>query len=127
MEWLRGLKYCCLGDLQAYLEKEYKVVFSSNQSYYALFKEAKISWKKSQKKNPSKDEELVKEKKKEIKKKLEEWKEEINAERLTVFMIDECHLLWGDVEGYLWGRTDKRIEIPIVNQKEKKRKVIMEL
>jgi len=63
MEWLRGLNYCRLGDLQAYLEKEYKVVFSSNQSYYALFKEAKISWKKSQKKNPSKDEALVKEKK----------------------------------------------------------------
>jgi putative transposase len=120
IEWLRGLDYCRLGDLQGYLEKEYKIVFSSNQSYYALFKEAKISWKKSQKKNPSKDEELVKEKKKEIKKKLEEWKKEINAERLTVFMIDECHLLWGDVEGYLWGRTDKRIEIPIVNQKEKK-------
>jgi len=119
IEWLRRPKYCRLGDLQIYIEKEYKVSFKSNQSYYDLFKKAKISWKKSQKKNPLKDEELVKEKKKEIKKKLEEWKEEINEEKLTVFMIDECHLLWGDVEGYLWGRTDRRVEIPIVNQKEK--------
>jgi putative transposase len=74
---------------------------------------------KISKKESFKNENLVKEKKEEIKKKLEEWKEEINAERLTVFMIDECHLLWGDVEGYLWGRTDIRVEIPIVNQKER--------
>ena len=36
-----------------------------------------------------------------------------------VFMIDECHLLWGDILGYTWGRTDERIEIPIKNQKER--------
>ena len=119
IEWLRGQEYCRLGDLQMYVEKEYKVTFKSNQSYYDLFKEAKISWKKSQKKNPLKNEDLVKEKKEEIKEKLGEWKEEIEEERLTVFVIDECHLLWGDVEGYLWGRTDTRVEIPIVNQKER--------
>lgn len=119
IEWLRGQEYCRLGDLQMYVEKEYKVTFKSNQSYYNLFKEAKISWKKSQKKNPLKNEDLVKEKKEEIKEKLGEWKEEIEEERLTVFVIDECHLIWGDVEGYLWGRTDRRVEIPIVNQKER--------
>lgn len=119
IEWLRGQDYCRLGDLQMYIEKKYKIIFKSNQSYYDLFKEAKISWKKSQKKNPLKDEELVKERKEEIQKRLEEWKEDINTEKLTAFMIDECHLLWGDLEGYLWGRTDRRVEIPIVNQKEK--------
>lgn len=34
-------------------------------------------------------------------------------------MIDECHLLWGDILGYAWGRTDKRIEIPIKNERER--------
>ena len=34
-------------------------------------------------------------------------------------MIDECHLLWGDLLGYVWGRTDKRIEVPIKNEKER--------
>ena len=34
-------------------------------------------------------------------------------------MIDECHLLWGDILSYTWGRTDKRIEIPIKNEKER--------
>ena len=36
-----------------------------------------------------------------------------------VYLIDECHLLWGDVCGYLWGRRNERIEIPLVNQREK--------
>ncbi len=47
------------------------------------------------------------------------WQPEIEAEKLTVFMIDECHLLWGDLLSYTWGRTDKRIEIPIKNEKER--------
>lgn len=34
-------------------------------------------------------------------------------------MIDECHLLWGNLIGYAWGKTDARIEIPLKNQKEK--------
>jgi len=34
-------------------------------------------------------------------------------------MIDECHLLWGDVCGYVWGKTSERVEIPIVNERER--------
>ena len=34
-------------------------------------------------------------------------------------MIDECHLLWGDACGYVWGKTSERIEIPITNEKER--------
>ncbi len=34
-------------------------------------------------------------------------------------MIYECHLLWGDILSYAWGPTDKRIEIPIKNQKQR--------
>ena len=33
--------------------------------------------------------------------------------------LDECHLLWGDVCGYIWGKTDQRISVPIVNQRSK--------
>lgn len=36
-----------------------------------------------------------------------------------VMFLDECHLLWGDILGYVWGRTDRRIEIPIKNEKER--------
>lgn len=38
---------------------------------------------------------------------------------MTVWMIDECHLLWGDVIGYSWGKTDSRIEIAVKNEKER--------
>jgi len=62
---------------------------------------------------------LVETHKIEIEKILEENKEEIEAGRLVVYMIDECHLLWGDVCGYVWGKTKIRVEVPMTNQKER--------
>jgi transposase len=119
IEWLRQQPYLRIGDLKRHLFQEYGVVYASDQSYYALLKAAKISWKKSQKKNPAKNEEQVQAKKKEIENKLKEWEPEIKAGNLAVFMIDECHLLWGDLLGYVWVRTDCRGEIPIKNEKNR--------
>lgn len=34
-------------------------------------------------------------------------------------MLDECHLLWGDLSGDVWGKTDQAIEIPVVNERQK--------
>lgn len=36
-----------------------------------------------------------------------------------VFFQDECHLLWGDLCGYVWGKTNERIEVPMTNQRQK--------
>jgi transposase len=36
-----------------------------------------------------------------------------------VFFQDECHLVWGDLCGYVWGKTNERIEVPIVNERSK--------
>ena len=36
-----------------------------------------------------------------------------------VLFIDECHLLWGDICGYVWGKSNQRIEVPVVNQRQK--------
>ena len=47
------------------------------------------------------------------------WQPEIKTGRLAVFMIDECHLLWGYLNSYTWGLTDKRIEIPLKNERER--------
>ena len=33
--------------------------------------------------------------------------------------MDECHLLSGDLQGYVWGRTGERVEVPIVNERER--------
>jgi len=37
----------------------------------------------------------------------------------VVLFEDECHLLWGDLCGYVWGKTDERIEVAIVNERSK--------
>ena len=50
-----------------------------------------------------------------------------------VFFQDECHLVWGDLCGYVWaaafggklppetclGKTNERIEVPIKNEKDR--------
>jgi transposase len=38
---------------------------------------------------------------------------------LVVLFEDECHLLWGDLCGYVWGKTTDRIEVPITNYRSK--------
>lgn len=62
LAWLEQKNYWDLQELQAYLEDSYKVVFRSLQSYYELFHQAGISWKKTQKRNPKKDTQLVEKK-----------------------------------------------------------------
>ena len=64
IEWLKQKDYWDLKELYSYVWSNYKISFKSKQSYYDLFKEAGISWKKSQKNNPKRDPEQVKEKKK---------------------------------------------------------------
>lgn len=36
-----------------------------------------------------------------------------------VFVEDECHLCWGDTTGYVWGRRNESIAVPIQNAKQK--------
>lgn len=50
---------------------------------------------------------------------LESYRREIEAGKLVVFLLDECHLLWGDVCGYVWGKTNERIEVPIVSDRQR--------
>ena len=119
INYLDTLEYLSLQEFREYIEDKYDVRFKSNQSYYTLLDEAKISWKKTQKKNQKKNDELVETKKTEIERILEENRLEIEAGRLVVYMIDECHLLWGDVCGYVWGKKNKRIEVPMTNQRER--------
>lgn len=33
--------------------------------------------------------------------------------------MDECHLMAGDLEGYVWGTRGVRVEVPIVNERER--------
>ena len=119
ISWLKDKNYWNLDELVTHLDEKYGVIYQSKQSYYELLSAADISWKKSQKVNPKSDPELVKKKRQEIQNFLAQNQAEIESGRLIVFFVDECHLLWGDVCGYVWGKTDIRIEIPIKNQKDK--------
>ena len=60
--WLATKNYWNLAELQAHVQDQYDVMFDSKQSYYTLFKQAGISWKKTQKRNPKADPLLVKKK-----------------------------------------------------------------
>jgi transposase len=60
--WLQQKNYWNLSELQHHIQDNYEVIFVSNQSYYDLFKQAGIGWKKTQKRNPKKDPELVEKK-----------------------------------------------------------------
>lgn len=62
INWLQQKNYWNLDELQQHLQDTFNVIFKSRQSYYELFKQANISWKKTQKSNPNKDPELVEKK-----------------------------------------------------------------
>ena len=117
--WLQTKNSWNLAEIEFYISENYGVTFKSKQSYYDLFTLAGISWKKSQKKHPKKDPELIELKKKEITDFLKESSADIAAGALTVFILDECHLLWGDTCGYIWGKTNIRIEVPMTNERER--------
>jgi transposase len=119
IEWLHSKDRWTFNELEYHVASKYGVTFESKQSYYDLFKEARISWKKSQANNPKYDPELVALKKKEICELLESRRSEIESGKLIVFMVDECHLLWGDICGYIWGKMNQRVTIPIVNARYK--------
>ena len=62
---------------------------------------------------------VSKKKREEIQNFLRQKEAKIEAGHLVVFFVDECHLLGDDVCGYVWGKTDIRIEIPIKNVKDR--------
>lgn len=57
--WIKAKADWNLSELKHHLAEHYGVVFQSKQSYYDLFKEAGISWKKSQKRQLPKKAELI--------------------------------------------------------------------
>ena len=95
------------------------MVFQSPTSYYELLKEARISWQKAKKKNPRQDPEAVKKRLKEIKLIPAEVMPDIRAEKVVVYAIYEVHLLEGDLISHLWGDSKERLNIPIMNEKNR--------
>lgn len=74
---------------------EYDLTYESKRSYYDLFDAAGISWKKTTSLNPKAGEDAVAAKKKRLK---HCWQ---GIGRKS------CHLMWGNLSGYVWGKTDQ--------------------
>ncbi len=119
ISFLKQKKTFSVEDLRDYLEEKYQVIYKSKQSYYKLLKEGGLSWKRTEKVNPKRNDVVVEQKRQEIQNILREKKEEIESGKLVVWIADECHLLWGNTIGYVWGRKNEKVEVPIVNQKER--------
>jgi len=119
ISFLRTKDDYSIEELYEYVDEQYNVVYKSKQSYYDLLHEAHMSWKKTQKSNPAKDEKKVLARREELKALLKARRKEIGSGELIVFLEDECHLIWGDTLGYIWGRTNKKISVPIKNEKER--------
>lgn len=118
-KWLLEQPHWNVESLRSYIQKQYGVTYRSRQSYYELLHEASLSWKKSQKRNPKASPEKIKETREILQKKMSQEAQHILDKETVVLFADECHLLWGDTLGYVWGPRGKRIEVPIVNNRER--------
>ena len=116
---LRRQSHFDLKELMDLIEERYGVVYQSKQSYYDLLDEARITWHRTEAVNPQRDGAKILLRREEIQRKLEENKAEIISGQTIVFAQDECHLLWGETTGYVWGRCNERVEVPIKNIKER--------
>lgn len=119
IKWLLCQEYWDISELEIYLISEYDVIFESKESYYKIYREAKITRQKAGKVNPKKDEEKIKKRNEEINQIMEEHREEIESGELVVYAIDECHLMGEDIVGEAWGKSKERVEIPIENYKDR--------
>lgn len=63
LEWLNQKEAWTIEEVVAHIEDTYKVIYRSQQSYYALLKQAGFSWNKSHPVHPGRDEAQVEEKK----------------------------------------------------------------
>ncbi|MCW6035910.1 IS630 family transposase [Spirulina subsalsa FACHB-351] len=119
IDWLIEKEAWDITELESHVLEVYDVVFKSRQSYYSLLKEARISWQKGEHINPRQDPEQIRAKNEEIAGILEEKREEIEGGKLKVYLIDECHLHWEDICGYLWNFIKNPLKIPLKNPRER--------
>ena len=108
--WLQKQEHWDLSELECYLIEQYDVAFQSPTSYYRLLAEAKISCCKAQKKNPRKDPEVVKKTNQEIQFILEKLMPKIKSGEVTVYAVEEVHLLEGSLSSSFMGRQPRKIK-----------------
>ncbi|WP_236738848.1 IS630 family transposase [Chroogloeocystis siderophila] len=124
MEWLRQRQTCQREELLAHVDLTYGVVFKSQQSYRVTTTCCiKLDHGRKRRhnvprrtrcnspKNTPKTQEIV-----EL---LMRWRSQIASGQVRVLLVDECHLLWGDACGYVWGKTNQRLEVPMASERQR--------
>lgn len=119
IDWLLQQEHWDISELETYLIERYDVVFQSRQSYYNFLNQARITWQKGESINPRYRQEEVTKKNQEIAELLEKHREEIETGKLIVYILDECHLHWEDVCGYLWNFIKNPVKMLLANPKER--------
>ena len=79
---------------------------------------ARKTWQKAQKKPPHQDPEAVKKRLEEIKRELEEVMPDIRSRKVSVYAIDEVHLLEGDLISPMKGRQPRQTSYPHSKRKK---------
>jgi putative transposase len=119
MDWIAQQESWDVPTLQHHIETTYGVRYKSQQSYYALLHEARISWKKLQDRHPKGDPDEIAAKRVELQEKVEQERPAIVQQQTIWMFFDECHLLWGDACGYAWGPRNERVYVPIDNIRDR--------
>ena len=119
VQWIERQEQVSVEVLRDHIEQNYGVVYHSKQSYYDLLSAGGMSYHKSEKRNPKYDEVKVLHKREEIQTLVNERKEEIEGGEVVLLAEDECHLLWGDVCGMVWGRRNQPIEVDLTNERQR--------
>jgi putative transposase len=117
IRWLQDQQTWSVPALQTYLKTTFAVEYRSLQSYYDLMHAAGLSWKKTQAVNPKKKPEQIEERRKEIQAYFAEHMDALLRGDRHIFFVDECFVLWGDACGYVWGKRDERVTIPLTNSR----------
>lgn len=65
-EWIKAQERQDMDNLVAFVRMTYHIEFKSRQSYYDMFAEAGITWKRAQSQHPDKDRERIATKKKRL-------------------------------------------------------------
>ena len=116
-EWIGSHETLTVAEVRDYVEASYGVRYRSKQSYYTLLEAGgdelpSHGESQSQTRFGASPRATGR-----AKKKLETRQAEIAAGELIVLVEDECHLLWGDVCGHVWGKRNTRVEVPMSNQR----------
>ena len=119
IDYIQDYDSISVDELREYIKSKYAIEYKTPKSYIELLCEADFSYKKTQKVNPKTNDEQVDAKKREIQNLIIENKDDVKNSKLIIWMQDECHQLYGDTCGYVWGPRGERLEVPMTNFRER--------